>query len=445
MTCGFVRLDGLRGLSGFIQHRYSARYAAGTHRDCGASMKPKRYYTSSCLLPYRNGGWRGRLKFKKQDGTYGQVSKVMASKSKRAAQAELREWREEMEDLTQKKLKLGSMAHKTVKDLLDGYIDMLSASGSIESSTVYDYRGAARLVERRIGGIEFDSLDVTAAQNWINWAVAEGYKPSTIRKSVTLLKAAYRDAVGRLRIIDYSPVDCVRVPKARHREPNALGEQERGRLLTFLSIARDCPENVGIYLALLTGMRRGELLALRWRNVDFDQKMLHVKASIGFGEDGHYEKEPKNGGSRRSIPMPDEVAGILTRRLTAARAECFKAGVPFERSMFVLGGPDGEFMAPERLSRHWAVTVRQLGLVGSEGEPPKFHDLRHTFATAAILAGTDIKSVSSLLGHANAAMTLNIYTGVNAQAKRTAMEAVAATMTSTPPTAEILELRAVGE
>lgn len=408
-------------------------------------MKSKRYYTSSCLLPYRNGGWRGRLKFKKQDGTYGQVSKVMAAKSKRAAQAELREWREEMEDLAQKKLKLGSMAHKTVKDLLDGYIDMLSASGSIESSTVYDYRGAARLVERRIGGIEFDSLDVTAAQNWINWAVEEGYKPSTIRKSVTLLKAAYRDAVGRLRVIDYSPVDCVRVPKARHREPNALDERERGRLLTFLSIARDCPENVGIHLALLTGMRRGELLALRWRNVDFNQKMLHVKASIGFGENGHYEKEPKNGGSRRSIPMPDEVVGILTRRLTAARAECFKAGVPFEQSMFVLGGPDGEFMAPERLSRHWAVTVRQLGLMGSEGEPPKFHDLRHTFATAAILAGTDIKSVSSLLGHANAAMTLNIYTGVNAQAKRTAMDAVAATMTAAPPVAEILELRAAGE
>lgn len=337
-------------------------------------MKPKRYYTSSCLLPYRNGGWRGRLKFKKRDGTYGQVSKVMAAKSKRAAQAELREWREEMEDLAQKKLKLGSMAHKTVKDLLDGYIEMLSASGSIESSTVYDYRGAARLVERRIGGIEFDSLDVTAAQNWINWAVEEGYKPSTIRKSVTLLKAAYRDAVGRLRVIDYSPVDCVRVPKARHREPNALDERERGRLLTFLSIARDCPENVGIYLALLTGMRRGELLALRWRNVDFEQKILHVKASIGFGENGHYEKEPKNGGSRRSIPMPDEVAGILTRRLTAARAECFKAGVPFERSMFVLGGPDGEFMAPERpraaLGRHGSA-VRAGGLGGRAAQVPR--------------------------------------------------------------------------
>ena len=192
-------------------------------------------------------------------------------------------------------------------------------------------------------------------------------------------------------------------------------------------------------------MRRGELLALRWRNVDFEQRILHVKASIGFGENGHYEKEPKNGGSRRSIPMPDEVVGILTRRLTSARAECFKAGVPFEQSMFVLGGPDGEFMAPERLSRHWAVTVRQLGLVGSEGEPPKFHDLRHTFATAAILAGTDIKSVSSLLGHANAAMTLNIYTGVNPQAKRTAMDAVAATMTAAPPATEILELRAVGK
>lgn len=402
----------------------------------------KPYYTSGYLLKCDDGRWKARLKYTDESGRQRIKSRMMSSKSKRAATKELESWRKDEEAKASRLLKLGDMTHDTVFDLLTRYIDMLKASGSIESSTIADYRTSARFIDRGIGSIEFAKLTIPMAQEWVNGLVEEGYKPSTIRKSVTLLKAAYRDAVGRLRVIDHSPVDAIRCPKARYREPNALPPQERARLLSFLSIARECPENVGVYLALLTGMRRGELLALKWRCVDLETKMLHIRASIGYGEEGHYEKEPKNGGSRRDIPIPSEVVGILTRRLVAAKAECHAAGVRFEPSLYVLGGPDGSFMAPERLSRHWSVTVRQLGLIGTEGLPPKFHDLRHTFATAAIAEGADIKSVSALLGHANAAMTLNIYASSDAGAKRTTMDAVAKAITTAPPVCEILELKA---
>ena len=88
--------------------------------------------------------------------------------------------------------------------------------------------------------------------------------------------------------------------------------------------------------------------------------------------------------------------------------------------------------------------MKRLNLIGTQGKPPKFHDLRHTFATRAIANGVDVKSVSSILGHANAAMTLNIYASADPDATRRAMDAVAKTITAPAPTAEVLELKPTG-
>lgn len=217
----------------------------------------------------------------------------------------------EMEELAQKKIKLGSMAHKTVKDLLDGYIDMLSASGSIESSTVYDYRGAARLVERRIGGIEFDSLDVTAAQNWINRAVEEGYKPSTIRKSVTLLKAAYRDAVGRLRVIDYSPSIACACPKPatvnQTHWTNASAE-DCSRFYPSLVIAprtsastSPCSRVCGVASCLRSG---GATLIL-------NKRCCTSKLPSGLEKTGITRRNPKTAEVAGAFPCPMKSRGSL--------------------------------------------------------------------------------------------------------------------------------------
>lgn len=81
----------------------------------------------------------------------------------------------------------------------------------------------------------------------------------------------------------------------------------------------------------------------------------------------------------------------------------------FERSVYVVGNL-GEWVSPDVLSREWRTVSRALGIVGTEGRVPTFHDLRHTFATAAVNApGVSVKTVAGILGHSNAAMTLNIY------------------------------------
>ena len=129
-------------------------------------------------------------------------------------------------------------------------------------------------------------------------------------------------------------------------------------------------------------------------------------------------KEPKTGGSRRELYAPSIIADMLTARLANAKAECLELGVPFDEDMYVTGGADGSFMQPHYLSHRWRIAADALELIGTEGNRPTFHDLRHTFATAAVTAGTDIKTVASMMGHANAAMTLNIYASADREAKK---------------------------
>lgn len=120
------------------------------------------------------------------------------------------------------------------------------------------------------------------------------------------------------------------------------------------------------------------------------------------------------------------------------------AGVGMTPDLFVLGRIDGTYMNPHTLWREWKAIAKSLGLVGTEGKTPVFHDLRHTFATVAIKSGADVKSVSSILGHANTAMTLNIYASEDPEAKRRTMERATQALAEEPKPAEILRLGKTG-
>lgn len=89
-----------------------------------------------------------------------------------------------------------------------------------------------------------------------------------------------------------------------------------------------------------------------------------------------------------------------------------------------LGDPNGSYLTPRLLSTSFWRRAKRLELKGSQGKRPTFHDLRHAFATTAIAEGVDVKSVSSILGHADASMTLNVYASADPEAKRNAVETV---------------------
>ena len=324
------------------------------------------------------------------------------------------------------------------------YIDQLSLSK--QQSTITGYRRMLAYMDNGaplnasspedaepvvIGAIPLENLTREAIQAWVN-DLAERLAPVTTKKALTVLKAALKNACrdGRL---ERNPAEFVETPPMKPAKQNPLNETQQASLLadlnSYIRSHPNDPSRLAIKTALLTGMRQGEICGLTWADVDLATGELSVRRSIGRGGDAfktgnesYYPKVPKNGGSRRTIPIPRPLASDLAERLDFVREECADAGVPFSPNLYVFGSIDGDFMNPHSLWMKWRRIAKRLNLVGLDGDMPKFHDLRHTFATIAIKSGVDVKTLSSILGHADASMTLNIYASADPDAKRSAMD-----------------------
>ena len=431
-------------------------------------------YESAQLRKYRD-KWRGQLKYRDytgmwtaEDGTtfgtkkeaaeyskdsglqkepapvfaWKSVSKVLDATGKKEARKKLDEWRAEMEEEAQAK-QAGAIEPGDVGEFVAQYIDTLELSKAVARSTLTPYRAMLKHINAALHDVPYKKLDADTAQAWVNGMVKDGYAPSTVKKALNLLKAAYSDAVKR-QAIPYSPVEAVKAPKAVKKEPNSLDDEMRAKLLAYLDIAADTPVNLAVKIAINTGMREQEICGLRWKDVDLKAGVLHIRNVIGRDGGKTYEKEPKVGSSRRDVPLTPELVSLLQHRRVQMMEECLDAGVSLTNDHHVVGKIDGEYMRPHYLWSEWKAIAKSLGLVGTEGKAPTFHDLRHTFATAAIKSGADVKSVASILGHANAAMTLNTYASSDADAKRTAMARVSAMIAEVPKPAEVLELGKTG-
>ena len=359
------------------------------------------------------------MKYKDDSGKWRNKSKVLEATGIRAAKHEAEAWRDELEHAAQQEAPSADNLGD-VGEFVDHYIDSLEQSQSVEKSTIAPYRFMQRHIADGLGHIQAKDLNLDVAQEWVN-AMTTQYAASTVRKALNLLKAAYKDAVRR-NILPYSPIDAVKAPKLRKPEPNALDRSQYERLISYLDVAADTPVNLAIKLAIFTGMREQEICGLRWRDINLQEAELHVRNVIGRNGGKTYEKQPKTDGSRRDIPLSEELVTDLSARYDDMARECAEIGIPLTQDHYVLGRVDGKYMAPHSLCRDWKAIAKSLGLVGCEGKPPTLHDLRHTFATVAISTGSDVKSVSSILGHTNAAMTLNVYACADVEAKRRAME-----------------------
>jgi integrase len=158
-----------------------------------------------------------------------------------------------------------------------------------------------------------------------------------------------------------------------------------------------------VALALATGMRRGELLALEWGDIDLDRAMLTVHRSVEETKAGLWVKPPKTKRGRRNIGLPAEAVAMLRERRKQQielRLALGQGGQP----VLVFSTIEGGYLKPNGLSRSWRQTCRARGLPRVQ-----FHAVRHTHASTLIRAGVDVLTISRRLGHSAAAMTLDVY------------------------------------
>lgn len=403
-------------------------------------MSQERYYTKGSIKPYRN-GYRAQLSYKDSSGNWRKKTKVLTATKKREAEREFEEWRDELE--SKAAFTKGFAAPpENVGSLVEQYINRLEGSRTVEQSTITSYRNYLKPIKEGLGTIPFEDLDATMVENWVSH-LNKSYAPTSVKRYLNLLKAAYKDLADK-RLIPYSPISMVKPPKLGHREPNSLDPKSRERLLAYLDVADDTSANLAIKLAMVTGMREAEICGLQWRNVDLKEGVIKVRTALGRDGSRYYLKETKTGASRRNVPINPGTAEELTRHRARMIEDCFQAGIGMQPDFFVFGNIDGTFFSPHELGRQFRAISKSLGLIGTEGKTATFHDLRHTFISTAITSGADAKTVASIVGHSNVAMTLNIYASADKEAQKRTMEDVGKVISETPREASIIALGKTG-
>lgn len=240
-----------------------------------------------------------------------------------------------------------------------------------------------------------------------------GLSPRTVRHIHVLLGVIFK-AARRWRVVATDimrDVDGPRVQRARRKvvPPEKVAE--------FLQAATRSKYEVAITLAISMGLRRGEILGLRWADVDLDRSQLTVAQTLVETEAGELlVKQPKSDESRRTISIPPAVVARLRAHKAAQRALMLEMGPDYRRDLdLVCALPDGNPMQPARLTTAYRGLAALHGLKGVS-----LHDLRHSHATMLLEAGVDLKVVSARLGHSTIVLTADTYAHVTEKLDRDA-------------------------
>lgn len=187
----------------------------------------------------------------------------------------------------------------------------------------------------------------------------------------------------------------------------------------MLSAARPTRHFPIYFLALNTGLRRGELLGLRWKDVDIHEGTVTVNQGLVRTKDGLIFQEPKTKLSNRTIGISKEVVNELKFHRRRQMAEIENAGEAYEGNGLVFCNELGRPVCPRGLTRHYERLLKRAGL-----KKITFHALRHTFATISLEEGVDIKTTQENLGHHSAAFTLDVYSSVTSKMKKDATDKI---------------------
>jgi integrase len=302
----------------------------------------------------------------------------------------------------------------TVREWLATWLDTIRAEVAPKSAERY-----AEIVNNflvtALGNLQLAKLASVQIQEAYNaWANAGrrdgkpgGLAPRTRRHIHRILSAALARAVEN-QLIARNPCEVFkkRLPKVERHEMAVLTAEQSARLLTEIRHTR---VYWPVLVALATGARRGEILALRWRNVDLDRGTVRVVESLEQTKAGLRFKAPKNE-KTRPITLPAFAAAEL-RRLKREQAESLlRLGVRQTGETLLCGRADGEPMPPRSLTHEFGKAIRRA----KDLPRVRFHDLRHSHATQLLLAGVHPKVAQERLGHSSISVTLDLYSHVTA-------------------------------
>lgn len=300
------------------------------------------------------------------------------------------------------------------------------AAAAVRATTYVGYESAIkRHLVPELGGFELAKLQPMHLQRFYSRKLAEGLAPRTVRYLHVIIHEALKYAV-KWGLVGRNVADAVEPPKVRRKEMRALTPAEAARLL---AVAKDDRLYALYLLAVTTGMRQGELLGLRWQDLDLERATLSVRQALHRVSGKPVFEGPKTERSRRSIALPASVVAALRRHRTQQAREKLMLGQDYDDHGLVFCQPNGRpFDAKNLVQWRFKPLLRKAGLPDT-----RFHDLRHTCATLMLAEGVHPKIVSERLGHSTVTLTLDTYSHVLPDMQREAAEKLDALLSSVSP------------
>jgi integrase len=251
-----------------------------------------------------------------------------------------------------------------------------------------------------LGRIKLKDLSATHARGLYREKLESGSSPRTVQYIHTTLRKALKDAVSD-GLIPRNVADGIKAPRPKKKEINPLSpEQARA----FLAAAHGDRFEALYVLALHCGLREGELLGLKWDDVDLESGMLRVRRTLSEPRTGYVFEPPKNG-KGRSIKLTRAATEALRGHLGRQLEEIGGSGDDYQDQGLVFPSRSGTPMNAKNLTaRSFKPLLKRSGLPNI-----RLHDLRHTCATLMLCEGVHIKLVQELLGHATVSITLDTY------------------------------------
>jgi integrase len=280
-----------------------------------------------------------------------------------------------------------------------------SVRGSVKQSTFDRNEIAVRVhIKPALGKIKLKKLAPAHVQGFYQDRLDAGLAPASVNKLHVVLHKALDQAV-KWNMIPRNPTEVVRAPRPAPEEMHPLSADETRKLR---EAARGDKLEALYVLAIHTGMRQGELLALRWQDVDLENATVSVRRTLTKNGGRLLLGEPKTKKSRRTIQLTEEAVRALREHLDRQMAHMQRLGDLYRDEGLIFASEVGTLINPTNLrQRSFASLLKRAGL-------PKirFHDLRHTCATLLLSRNVHPKFVQELLGHANIAITLDTYSHV---------------------------------
>lgn len=392
-------------------------------------MAKRRARGEGSLRKRSDGRWEGRYTVGRDEETGKLMYKNVLARTQAECKAKLREAMRNIPQETPAPDKQPCREHTapvsqfTTEEWLRTWFDLYSKPNLRETTQEQYTNFLEKHLIPNIGDIPLEKLTSLRFQRLYqdlrtsgrvvqNKAASSGLSPKTVRSIHMVLHSALEQAVKE-GLIKKNPTGGCNPPKLERKEMKVIQPEQIGAYLQAAANRNVLPM---FYLELTSGLRRGELLALLWTDLDLEKNSISVCKSVRGSQGELKVSAPKTRHSIRTVVIPRQTVDLLIQEHNLHPDNPYMFPSPVTGTMY----------HPDAAGRIHRKLLKEAGI-----EPVRFHDLRHTFATLALQNGVDIKTLSGMLGHYSSGFTLDTYTHITDKMQQEAAEKVGSFMEMT--------------